>query len=176
MYRAMRVLKYQTTNVGKGIRNGELDRINEFRDKANRIKTKSGYAVGDMLLTMRMLEGIHYQHALTDFPENTAGSMAHLAKDSFYTNAGGKDVNAKTLESCIGVTSFDKFMKNLKVERHESKDDEGNVTGERYISFVQVNESTRFNVGELNIRTKGGTKLQEAYRYGSDLRKCLDKT
>jgi hypothetical protein len=176
MYRSMRVLKYQTTQAGKGIRNSELERINEFRDKANRVKTKSGYPVGDMLLTMRMLEGIHYQHVLTDFPENTSGTMAHLAKDSFYTNAGGKDINAKTLESCIGVTSFDKFMKNLQVERLETKDDEGNVTGERYISFVQVNSNTRFNVGELSLRTKGGTKLQEAYRYGSDLRKCLDKT
>ena len=50
----------------------------------------------------------------------------------------------------------------------------GPITGRKVFAYILDAEGKEIPVGEMSMRTKGGTTLQTTYTFSNDLKKCLE--
>jgi len=50
----------------------------------------------------------------------------------------------------------------------------GAITGRKVFAYVFDKDGNEINVGEMSMRTKGGTNLQTTYIYARSLKNCLE--
>jgi hypothetical protein len=56
-----------------------------------------------------------------------------------------------------------------------AKDSLGVITGRKVFAYTVDAEGKEIPIGEMSMRTKGGTTLQTTYTFANDLKKCLEK-
>ena len=56
-----------------------------------------------------------------------------------------------------------------------AKDSLGVITGRKVFAYTVDEEGKEIPIGEMSMRTKGGTTLQTTYTFANDLKKCLEK-
>ena len=49
------------------------------------------------------------------------------------------------------------------------------ITGRKVFAYTVDAEGKEIPIGEMSMRTKGGTTLQTTYTFANDLKKCLEK-